>query len=92
MEYEDGVFTRGATRGDGGVGDDITLNLKTIANLPLRLFSTFPAYLTVRGEVYLPRKGLSMLNERRLAERLPAFANTKDFYLTLYSLSNIIQN
>ena len=78
LEYENGVFVRGATRGDGGVGDDITLNLKTIANLPLRLFGAPPGYLTVRGEVYLPKKGLSRLNERRLKENLQVFANTRN--------------
>lgn len=78
LEYENGVFTRGATRGDGVIGDDITFNLKTIANLPLRLFGSPPSYLTVRGEVYLPKKGLSVLNERRLSEGLPVFANTRN--------------
>ena len=78
LEYENGVFVRGATRGDGEVGDDITLNVKTIANLPLRLLSTPPDYLCVRGEVYLGKKGLFALNERRLKEGLSAFANTRN--------------
>ncbi|MDI6751792.1 MAG: NAD-dependent DNA ligase LigA [bacterium] len=78
LDYDSGVFVRGATRGDGGVGDDITLNLKTIANLPLRLFGSPPGYLNVRGEVYLPKKGLSVLNERRLREDLQVFANARN--------------
>ncbi|MEW6679897.1 MAG: NAD-dependent DNA ligase LigA [bacterium] len=76
--YENGVFTRGITRGDGNVGDDITLNLKTIAGLPLKLFGNFPEYLEVRGEVYLPKKGLEIINEERIKENLPQFANTRN--------------
>ena len=54
--YEDGKFTRGATRGDGLVGEDITLNLKTISAIPLQLNSPYPEYLEVRGEAVMAKK------------------------------------
>ncbi len=60
LEYENGVFTRGSTRGDGFIGEDVTANLKTIASIPLKLAETVP-YLEVRGEVYMPKKSFEDL-------------------------------
>jgi DNA ligase (NAD+) len=65
LTYEDGVFVRGATRGDGVQGEDVTPNLRTIRAIPLRMHGeTAPAVLEVRGEVYLPLSGFRELNER----------------------------
>ena len=65
LTYEDGVFTRGATRGDGVQGEDVTVNLRTISTIPLRMLGDdLPALLEVRGEVYLPISGFRELNER----------------------------
>ncbi|MEW6104061.1 MAG: NAD-dependent DNA ligase LigA [bacterium] len=78
LVYENGIFTRGITRGDGNVGDDITMNLKTISSLPLRLIGKAGEYLEVRGEVYLPKGGLDIINEERIKENLPPFVNTRN--------------
>lgn len=74
--YENGVFVRGATRGDGFYGDDITANLRTIASLPLRVDDPRP--LEVRGEVYMERADFEKLNERRRAEELEPYANPRN--------------
>ncbi len=58
LEYQDGFFIRGSTRGDGFVGEDITANLKTIRSIPLKLKET-PEFIEVRGEVYMPRKSFA---------------------------------
>jgi DNA ligase (NAD+) len=69
LTYEDGVFARGATRGDGEVGEDVTVNLRTIPSIPLRMLGDGPpAVLEVRGEVYMPLSGFRELNERLVAE------------------------
>ena len=75
--YEDGLMTRGATRGDGEVGEDVTANLRTISAIPLRLDDA-PPLLEVRGEAYLPRAAFAKLNEERAAEGLPTFANPRN--------------
>ncbi len=65
LTYENGVFVRGATRGDGEVGEDVTANLRTIPSIPLRLLGDdTPALIEVRGEVYMPISGFRELNER----------------------------
>src|SRR4029079_328517 len=65
LTYEDGVLARGATRGDGVQGEDVTVNLRTIGSAPLRLLGDdLPTLLEVRGEVYLPISGFRALNER----------------------------
>jgi DNA ligase (NAD+) len=65
MTYEDGLFVRGATRGDGVQGEDVTANLRTIRSVPLRMQGAgLPSLLEVRGEVYLPLSGFRALNER----------------------------
>jgi DNA ligase (NAD+) len=70
--YEDGVFVRGATRGDGRLGEDVTPNLRTIKAISMRMQlakgETPPPLLEVRGEVYLPLSGFNQLNERLIAE------------------------
>ena len=81
LTYENGVFTRGATRGDGVVGEDVTQNLRTIRAIPTRLRTSpdaTPALVEVRGEVYLPLAAFAELNARRAAEDLPTFANPRN--------------
>ena len=84
LRYEQGVFTCGATRGDGTTGDDITANLRTIRSIPSRLRAAagrhdgFPALLEVRGEVYLSRKGFEKLNAERKATDEEPFANPRN--------------
>lgn len=75
--YENGKFVRGATRGDGFVGEDVTENLKTIKTIPLELTEPIP-YLCVRGEVYMPRAVFTQLNAVREEEGLPLFANPRN--------------
>ena len=70
LEYVDGKFVRGATRGDGRVGEDVTENLKTIRSIPLTLQNA-PARLIVRGEVFMPKKVFQALNEQREAAGQP---------------------
>ena len=77
LEYENGLFVRGATRGDGVVGEDVTENLKTIRSIPMRLEDA-PARLIVRGEVYMPKKSFEALNERQEAEGKSLFANPRN--------------
>lgn len=78
LTFEDGVFTRGATRGDGQTGEDVTANLRTVRNLPLLLHPPFPSRLTVRGEVFLPRSAFDRLNADRAAAGEPLFANPRN--------------
>ena len=75
--YEDGVFARGATRGDGVIGEDVTANLKTIGAIPHRIDDA-PARIEVRGEIYFPRSGFAELNEQRASEGLSTFANPRN--------------
>ena len=76
LTYEKGIFTRGATRGDGVVGEDVTENLRTIRSIPLKLSE--PLDLTVRGEVYMPRAVFESINERRREEGQPLMANPRN--------------
>ncbi len=76
LEYENGIFVRGATRGNGEVGEDVTQNIKTIRNVPLKLSE--PVDITVRGEVYFPKKGFQKLNESQELAGLEAFANPRN--------------
>ena len=75
--YENGVFVRGATRGDGIVGEDVTENLKTVKSIPLKLNEPVP-YLVVRGEVYMPRSVFYELNEEREKLGQALFANPRN--------------
>ncbi|MBE7024964.1 MAG: NAD-dependent DNA ligase LigA [Ruminococcaceae bacterium] len=77
LEYRDGVFWRGSTRGDGFVGEDVTQNLKTIRSIPLRLSEAVP-YLEVRGEVFMPKKAFEKLNSERELAGEPLFANPRN--------------
>ena len=77
LEYENGVFVRGATRGDGLVGEDVTENLKTIRSIPLRLPEALPA-LIVRGEVFMPRQVFEDLNAEAELQGKPLFANPRN--------------
>ncbi|MFC3211080.1 NAD-dependent DNA ligase LigA [Planomicrobium okeanokoites] len=74
--YEDGKFVRGATRGDGRVGEDITVNLRTIRSIPLKLKE--PVSLEVRGEVFMPKKSFHQLNEQRGEKGEEVFANPRN--------------
>jgi DNA ligase (NAD+) len=75
--YENGVLVRGATRGDGEVGEDVTQNLRTIKAIPLRVEGA-PRLLEVRGEAYMPRAAFAKLNEERAAAGEPTFANPRN--------------
>ena len=77
LEYENGLFVRGATRGDGQVGEDVTENLRTVRSIPLRIPDA-PARLIVRGEVYMPKKVFHALNEERERRGEALFANPRN--------------
>ena len=77
LEYVDGKFVRGATRGDGNVGEDVTENLKTIRSIPMTIENA-PPRLIVRGEVYMPKKSFEKLNARQEEEGKPLFANPRN--------------
>ncbi len=77
LEYVDGKFVRGATRGDGVVGEDVTENIKTIRSVPMVLIDA-PRRLIVRGEVFMPKKSFEKLNEQQEAEGKPLFANPRN--------------
>lgn len=77
LEYENGVFVRGATRGDGMVGEDVTENLRTIRSIPM-VVEGAPESLIVRGEVYMPRKTFERLNQERELRGEPLFANPRN--------------
>ena len=77
LEYVDGKFVRGATRGDGTVGEDVTENLKTIRSIPMTLTGA-PARLIVRGEVFMPKKSFEKLNQRQEELGKPLFANPRN--------------
>ncbi|MGR3301743.1 MAG: NAD-dependent DNA ligase LigA [Candidatus Scalindua sp.] len=80
--YENGVFMRGATRGNGFRGDDVTMNLRTVKDIPLRFLCTddkkTPSVIEIRGEIYLPNKEFKRLNERREETDEPQFANPRN--------------
>ena len=75
--YENGLFSRGATRGDGETGEDISENLKTIRSMPLRLRKIIQA-LEVRGEAYMTKDSFARLNEAREETGEPLFANPRN--------------
>jgi DNA ligase (NAD+) len=77
LVYEDGVFVRGATRGNGEVGEEVTQNLRTIGAIPLRVEDA-PPLLEVRGEIYLPLAAFVRLNEQRAEAGEPTYANPRN--------------
>ncbi|MGA7435927.1 MAG: NAD-dependent DNA ligase LigA [Solirubrobacterales bacterium] len=77
LTYEDGKFVRGATRGNGRVGEDVTHNIETIEELPKRIKDA-PALVEVRGEVYMPLAAFAELNQKRVDAGQPAFANPRN--------------
>ncbi|WP_159015716.1 NAD-dependent DNA ligase LigA [Cognatiluteimonas profundi] len=78
LRYEDGQFVRGATRGDGATGEDVTANLRTIRSLPLRLHAGAPAVLEVRGEVYMPKAAFERYNAQAAANGEKTLANPRN--------------
>jgi DNA ligase (NAD+) len=78
LVYEDGKFIRGATRGDGKVGEDVTLNLKTIRSIPLKIEDDRLVNFEVRGEVYMPLPGFREMNKKREEKGEPVFANPRN--------------
>ena len=79
LTYQNGVLVRGATRGNGAVGEDVTSNLRTISSIPLRLSgSSPPSLLEVRGEVYFPKSKFDDFNKQREVEGLPTYVNPRN--------------
>jgi DNA ligase (NAD+) len=79
LTYERGVLVRGATRGNGVIGEEVTANLRTIRDVPLRLRGErLPPLIEIRGEVYMPFSGFERLNDQRRAAELPVFANPRN--------------
>jgi len=78
LTYEDGQFVRGATRGNGIIGEDVTMNVRTIRAIPLRLTEKIPGRIEVRGEVYLPRQAFEKMNREREEIGEPVFANPRN--------------
>lgn len=78
LVYRDGLFVQGATRGDGQTGEDVTVNLRTIKPLPLRLRGKPPVELIVSGEAYMSKKDFAALNKKREEEGEPLFANPRN--------------
>lgn len=78
LTYRGGSFSTGATRGNGEEGENVTANLKTVREVPLRLQGSVPSLVEVRGEIYMPVDGFEALNERRAVEGQPLFANPRN--------------
>lgn len=78
LTYEDGVLVRGATRGDGERGEDVTSNVRTVRALPLRLRGAPPGAIEIRGEVFLPRASFERVNRERAEAGEPLFANPRN--------------
>lgn len=78
LTYEQGIFVRGATRGDGVAGEDITPNIRAIDAIPLRLLGAAPGFMEVRGEVYMPLPAFDELNERQTASGDRLFTNPRN--------------
>ncbi|MDO8585021.1 MAG: NAD-dependent DNA ligase LigA [bacterium] len=79
LEYVDGVFVRGGTRGDGLVGEDVTQNIRTVEAIPLRLEGNPPKRLVVRGEVFLTKKEFARINKEQAASGEKIYANPRNF-------------
>lgn len=80
LAYEDGAFKYGATRGNGEAGEDISENLKTVRTIPMKLRTEkdTPSFISIRGEVFMPKKGFQEMNRRRIERGDDAFANPRN--------------
>src|ERR1051325_3374324 len=78
LRYENGIFVQAATRGDGSEGEDITANVRTIKDIPLRLRGKAPKVFEVRGEVYMSHREFAALNKRQEKEGKPVYANPRN--------------
>jgi DNA ligase (NAD+) len=78
LTYQDGILVRGATRGDGLKGEDVTTNVRTIKSIPLQLMGSPPSLIEIRGEIYMSREGFHLMNEARAAEGLALYANPRN--------------
>lgn len=76
--YEDGIYERAATRGDGRMGEDVTENVRTIPSIPTRLRGDYPDFLAVRGEVYMPKDAFQAFNRERVEAGDDPFANPRN--------------
>ena len=78
LRYEKGLLVQAATRGDGSVGEDVTVNVRTIDNVPLKLSGDAPEVLEVRGEIFMPKAGFEALNAQQIAEGKKPFVNPRN--------------
>lgn len=78
LKYENGELIQALTRGNGTHGDDVTVNVKTINSIPLKLKGDFPNKFEIRGEIFLPHVGFEQMNEKRVADDLEPFANPRN--------------
>ena len=78
LKYENGELIQALTRGNGTHGDDVTVNVKTINSIPLKLKGDFPNKFEIRGEIFLPHKGFEQMNEKRAIDDLEPFANPRN--------------
>ena len=78
LTYEEGKFLRGLTRGDGGHGDDVSMNLRTIPTIPLKLKGDYPDFFEIRGEIILPLEGFNLMNQQRISMGEEPFMNPRN--------------
>ena len=78
LKYENGELKQALTRGNGTYGDDVTVNVKTINSIPLKLKGDYPSKFEIRGEIFLPHEGFNLMNENRIANDLEPFANPRN--------------
>ena len=78
LTYEEGKFLRGLTRGDGGYGDDVSMNLRTIPTIPLKLKGDYPDFFEIRGEIILPLEGFNLMNQQRIRLGEEPFMNPRN--------------
>lgn len=88
LHYENGILMRAVTRGDGTRGDDVTTNVKTIRNIPLKLHGDYPGNFEIRGEIFFLHENFAALNAQRAAENLPLFANPRNTAAGTLKLQN----
>ncbi len=78
LTYIDGYLTQALTRGDGSKGDDVTVNIRTIKSIPLRLRGDYPNFFEIRGEIFIPKDDFKKMNAKRLAQGLEPFSNPRN--------------